>query len=133
VPPPAAAAAKAAIDAALAGMQGALTRYQEAYAARNMDALLRIFPTMPREDVQPTQRQFNPRNCRTFAVDILSPKFSTDADAASGTVEASTSYICQPPTAQKPIVVTTTSVFVLRKAGTTWVINRILTEGQRTR
>ena len=119
-------------EAARAGMFRALTRYQEAYAARSIKDLEAVFPTMPREDRQATEKRL--RNCRGYDVAILNPQYLFNPDdPSSGTVNARATYTCQPPTRQAPIVETTQQTFILRKAGDAWLIERVLTEVQRAR
>jgi tetratricopeptide (TPR) repeat protein/predicted Ser/Thr protein kinase len=131
-PPAAAAANTAATSTARAGMLRALTLYQEAYAARSIKALEGVFPTIPREDRQATEKRL--RNCRSYDVAILNPQYLFNPDdPSSGTVNARVDYTCQPPTAQAPFTETTQQTFVLRKAGDAWLIERVLTDLQRAR
>jgi hypothetical protein len=113
-------------------MLRALTRYQEAYAARSIKDLEAVFPTIPREDRQATEK--NLRNCRAYDVSILNPQYLFNPDdPSSGTVNARTVYTCQPPTRQPAVVETTQQTFILRKAGDAWLIERVLTDLQRAR
>lgn len=113
-------------------MLRALTLYQEAYAARSIKALESVFPTIPREDRQATEKRL--RNCRAYDVAILNPQYLFNPDdPSSGTVNARVNYTCQPPTAQPPLTETTQQTFVLRNAGDGWLIERVLTDLQRAR
>jgi tetratricopeptide (TPR) repeat protein len=127
-PPPAAApsAAVRALDAERAAIYGAMGRYQNAYRERNVKALKTVYPGLPREAEQRLGRSFS-RDCRAYDFQYLNPliAFPPD-DPSAATLSALTTYTCQPPSAQAPIVVSGQEVFMMRKSGETWVIERAL-------
>jgi hypothetical protein len=101
-------------------------RYQNAYRERNVKALKTVYPGLPRETEQRLSRSFS-RDCRAYDFQYLNPliAFSPD-DPSAATLSALTTYSCQPPSAQSPIVVSGQEVFMMRKSGEMWLIERAL-------
>jgi hypothetical protein len=130
-PTPAAAAPPArasAIEIERAGIVRALNRYQDAYRSRSIKDLQNIYPSLPREERQALDRSFS-RVCRAVDFTYLNPQFGLNADdPTSATVTTRTTFTCQPGTGQKPEVVSGSQVFLLRKAGDSWLIDRIITD-----
>ncbi len=98
----------------------ALRRYQDAYRAMDVDALRRIYPSLPREAGQRLARQF--RDCRAYDVVFAGMSPSMGEDPGQATVTARTTYTCTPKTGQNPLSSATSDVFQMRKFGGTWII-----------
>jgi serine/threonine protein kinase len=124
-PAPAAAAARA-LDVERAGILGAIGRYQNAYRERSVKALKAVYPGLPREMEQQLGRAFS-RDCRAYDFAYLNPSVAfTPDDPTAATVTALTTYTCQPRSGQAAAGVSGQEVFMMRKAGDTWVIERAL-------
>lgn len=102
----------------------AVNRYADAYKEMNVDALKKIFPSLPRETSQAIASQF--RNCLSYDATFLSTELLV-GNESSATVNARTTYTCQPKTRQKPQPQTVVESFQLRKLGDEWFIDQILT------
>jgi serine/threonine-protein kinase len=121
-PPPAAAAAVvSAMDRERPGMLEALTRYQNAYRERSIDALRKAYPSIPREMAQALQRAF--RDCRDYDVALGNMQFALSPDDPTyGTVVVRSTYVCQPKSAQAAEPRSMNELFELRKVAGAWVI-----------
>jgi ketosteroid isomerase-like protein len=112
-----------ALESERAGIVATLGRFQAAYRDRDMNALLQVFPSLQREARQALERAF--RDCRAYDVGfgemelLLNP-----ADATAAQVTVPTTYSCTVRTGQRPQVAAQRDVFVLRKRGGTWIIER---------
>jgi hypothetical protein len=130
-PTPAAAAPPArasAIDVERAGLLGALNRFQDAYRNRSIRDLQAVYPSLPREERQALERSFG-RDCGAVDFTYLNPQFGLNADdPTSATVTMRTTFTCQPRTGQRAQIVAGQQVFILRKAGDTWLVDRIITD-----
>lgn len=120
-PPPAAPPATPAPDrpAIPQGALDALTRYAAAYRAKDVAAVKKAFPSLPREREAVMRKAF--AGCRAYDVQFgkIDPVRVTDE---SMTLYADTTYSCTPTTGGSPRTETTQDVFQLKRVGTTWVI-----------
>jgi hypothetical protein len=67
------------------------------------------------------------RDCRAYDFSYLNPRFALTADdPTSATVTAQTSYTCQPRSGKAAEGVSGQEVFLLRKTGDTWLIDRAI-------
>jgi formylglycine-generating enzyme required for sulfatase activity len=111
------------LDAERAGILSAMTRYQDAYRAKSLKDLRAVYPSLPREAGQSLDRQF--RACRAFDVTFGNMQVALEVDdPTAATVRVRTTYTCQPPTSQARQSQTVEDVFVLRKVGGGWLIDR---------
>jgi hypothetical protein len=107
----------------VAGIHKALSRYQGAYRERDIDALVQIYPNLPRERRQKLAESFQ-RDCRQYDVTLgnynltISPK-----DPTLATVMTRSVYTCFPGTGQDPRESSVDEMFELRKLGDGWIIN----------
>jgi serine/threonine-protein kinase len=129
-PPPAAATATppsspvlapSPLDRERAGILQALTRYQSAYRERSIQALVAIYPSIPRETRQRLERTFN-RDCRDYDVTFGNMQPALNDDPTYATVTVRTTYTCQPKGAQAAQQASVQELFVLRKLGDAWLI-----------
>jgi hypothetical protein len=116
-------AAASAIEIERAGLVRAMNRLQDAYRERNMKALKAVFPTLPREMEQSLNRSFD-KDCRVYDFSYLNPRFALTDDPTSATVTALTTYTCQPRSRQADQVISGQEVFMMRKAGDVWLVER---------
>jgi hypothetical protein len=124
--PPANAAATtaprpSALDTERPGIMRALNRYLDAYREMSVDALKKVYPSLPRETEQALARGF--RDCRSYDATFLSTDVALGDQATSATVTARTSYTCQPKTRQQPQPQTIQEIFRLNKFGGDWLID----------
>ena len=99
----------------------ALTRYQEAYRQKDVDALRKVYPSIPRETGQAIGRML--RDCRAYDVSFANPQLTWSPDDPTfATVSARSTYTCTPGTGQAPQPSTIQDVFLLRKLGGEWMI-----------
>ncbi len=112
----------------------ALNRYQSAFKGRSLDALVEVYPKLPRESKQKLDRAFK-RDCRDY--DVTFGGTPTVAivkdDPTSATVTVLTTYTCQPKTRQQAQPESMQEVFALRKWGDVWQIDTIYTNTTRQR
>jgi serine/threonine-protein kinase len=124
-PPPSPAATTAprpsALDTERPGIMRALNRYLDAYREMSVDALKKVYPSLPRETEQALARGF--RDCRSYDATFLSTDVALGDQATTATVTARTSYTCQPKTRQQPQPQTIQEVFRLTKFGGDWLID----------
>jgi hypothetical protein len=124
-PPPNPAATTAprasALDTERPGIMRALNRYLDAYREMSVDALKKVYPSLPRETEQALSRGF--RDCRSYDATFLSTDVALGDQATSATVTARTSYTCQPKTRQQPQPQTIQEIFRLNKFGGDWLID----------
>jgi hypothetical protein len=124
-PPPAAAPTTAprvsTLDAERPAIMRALNRYLDAYREMDVEALRRIYPSLPRETSQALGRQF--RACRSYDATFLSTEVAIGDQATTATVTARTSYTCQPKTGQQLQPQTIQEIFRLNKFGGDWLID----------
>ena len=107
-------------------MVRAMNRYQDAYRERSVKALKAVYPSLPREMEQQLDRAFS-RDCGAYDFTYLNPRFAFTADdPTSATVTALTTYTCQPKSGRAAAGVSGQEVFLLRKAGDTWLIDRAI-------
>lgn len=99
----------------------ALNRYLDAYREMSVDALKKVYPSLPRETEQALARGF--RDCRSYDATFLSTDVALGDQATTATVTARTSYTCQPKTRQQPQPQTIQEVFRLTKFGGDWLID----------
>jgi hypothetical protein len=119
--PAAAATVVSAMDRERPGMLEALTRYQNAYRERSIDALKKAYPSIPREMAQALQRAF--RDCRDYDVALGNMQFALSPDDPTyGTVVVRSTYVCQPKSAQAAEPRSMNELFELRKVAGAWVI-----------
>jgi hypothetical protein len=88
----------------------------------NVKALEAVYPSLPRETRQRLERQF--RDCRAYDVTFGNLQVALASDATAATVSVRTTYLCQPRTAQSAAAQTVENVFILRKVGGEWLIDR---------
>jgi hypothetical protein len=98
-----------------------LTRYQSAYRERSIQALVAIYPSIPRETRQRLERTFN-RDCRDYDVTFGNMQPALNDDPTYATVTVRTTYTCQPKGAQAAQQASVQELFVLRKLGDAWLI-----------
>jgi hypothetical protein len=121
VPPP----TGVALEQERAGIMRALNRYQDAYRERSVKALQSIYPSIPREARQKLDRTF--KECRAYDVSLLNPQLALGADdPTSATVTTRSTYTCQPRSAQGAEAVSGQEVFLLRKYGDAWLVDRAM-------
>jgi len=99
----------------------ALNRYLDAYRERDVEALKKVYPSLPRETGQAIGRQF--RDCQSYDATFLSTEVLMGEDPNSATVNARTTYTCQPKTRQPPQPQTIQESFRLRKFAGDWLID----------
>jgi tetratricopeptide (TPR) repeat protein len=116
-------AAASAIEIERAGLVRAMNRLQDAYRERNMKALKAVYPTLPREAEQSLNRSFD-KDCRVYDFSYVNPRFALTDDPTSATVTALTTYTCQPRSRQADQVISGQEVFMMRKAGDVWLVER---------
>jgi eukaryotic-like serine/threonine-protein kinase len=120
-PSSAATARPSALESERAGIMGALGRYQDAYRARSVDDLRKVYPNLPRETGQALERQL--KNCRSFDVSFGNMQFLIAPDDPTvATVNVRTSYQCTPRSGQQGPASDSQDVFNLRKVQSQWVI-----------
>jgi hypothetical protein len=122
-PPPAAPAAPSAaalLEKERPAILGTLNRYAAAYRDKDMNALRNVY-RIQREESQALERQW--RNCRAFDVRFGDMEIAFTADGKRVTVQVPTTYLCTPPTGQRPPVEPVSELFVLDRAAGTWVID----------
>jgi hypothetical protein len=104
----------------------ALGRYQTAYRDLNIKALKEVYPNLPREAGQKLERTF--KDCRAFEVSFLNPQVSpVSGDATAATVSVRSTYACQPKSSQAAQSSSVQEIFVLRKLGDEWMIEKLAT------
>jgi serine/threonine protein kinase len=113
--------APSALDRERAGILQALTRYQSAYRERSIQALVAIYPSIPRETRQRLERTFT-RDCRDYDVTFGNMQPALNDDPTYATVTVRTTYTCQPKGAQAAQQASVQELFVLRKLGDAWLI-----------
>jgi len=109
------------LDRERAGILQALTRYQSAYRERSIQALVAIYPSIPRETRQRLERTFT-RDCRDYDVTFGNMQPALNDDPTYATVTVRTTYTCQPKGAQAAQQASVQELFVLRKLGDAWLI-----------
>jgi serine/threonine protein kinase len=109
------------LDRERAGILQALTRYQSAYRERSIQALVAIYPSIPRETRQRLERTFT-RDCRDYDVTFGNMQPALNDDPTYATVTVRTTYSCQPKGAQAAQQASVQELFVLRKLGDAWLI-----------
>jgi serine/threonine protein kinase len=111
------------LDAERDGILLTLRLYQEAYRERSVDALARVFPSLPREERQRLERNF--RDCRDYDAAFINPQPLMGDDPTAATVNVRFIYTCTPRSGQGPQQAPVDEVFQLRKLGDGWVIERL--------
>jgi hypothetical protein len=105
------------------GILRALSKYQDAYRAMSVRDLDAIHVSLGRETRQALEKQF--RNCRAFDVTYGNMQVLLGAnDPTSATVNVQTTYTCTPKSNQAPQSASEQGVFVLKKVGAEWLIER---------
>ncbi len=107
----------------------ALEQYRNAYHSLDIEALVKVYPTLPREMRQSLERAFK-RDCRDYDVTFgnMIPLLGDDPTIA--TVSVRGTYTCTPKSRQAPTTQSVQEVFQLRKFGNAWVIEKLGTMGR---
>lgn len=107
-----------------AGILSALNRYKAAYSARDVDAMRKIYPSLPRQEVDRLRKNFN--TCKEVNVNFsgIQPSAVAD-DPTSAVVTVRSTYFCQPRINAPAQEVPQDDVFRLRNVGGTWLIDRM--------
>jgi serine/threonine-protein kinase len=124
-PTPTTAPRSSALDTERPEIMRALERYLEAYRQMNVDALKRVYPSLPSETGQALNKQF--RNCTSYDATFLTVELLMGDNPTSARADARTTYTCQPKTRQSPQPQTVEEGFRLRKFSGQWIIDGILT------
>ena len=114
------AAEGAASPSAEQGIRELLKRYEQALEARNIDALKRIWPSLPGSQEQAVRTEF--MHARRIEVDVDDPNIG--GTGASGTVSFVRRYNLTTVDNQRPVTNSRTTMTV-RRAGADWVIDSV--------
>jgi hypothetical protein len=123
-PPP----AVSAVEREQPLIQQTLTKYRAAYRDHSIDALVAVYPGIPREERQKLEKAFkeSSKNCRSYEVLQGEPAiFVTGAEASVAQVTVQSSYSCTPTTGQRDQVASMRDVFEMKKVNGAWVIARM--------
>ena len=118
-----AAAAAAVVQREQEGIVAAVGRFQAAYRDRDINALMKVYPSLRREARQKIEASF--KTCRAYDVTFSDEQIlidPTNANIAQVTLRGT--YACTVRTGQAPQVAESRDVFVLRKTGDIWIIER---------
>jgi ketosteroid isomerase-like protein len=118
-----AAAAPTLVQREQEGIVAAVGRFQAAYRDRDINALMKVYPSLRREARQKIEASF--KTCRAYDVTFSDEQIlidPTNANIAQVTLRGT--YACTVRTGQPPQVAESRDVFVLRKTGDIWIIER---------
>ena len=130
-PAPSASAASASAASAVEReqmIQQTLAKYRAAFRDHDIDALVAVYPGVPREERQRLEKAFkdSSKNCRSYEVLQGDPAiFVTGPEASVAQVTVQSSYSCTPTTGQRDQVASMRDVFEMKKVNGAWVIARI--------
>jgi hypothetical protein len=99
-----------------------LEEYRAAYRNRSLDALIRIYPSMPQVERNGLRQAFT-RDCRAYDVTFETPQIFLSGEGTTAQVTVNATYSCTPIGGQKPQRAATRDVFQLRKVGDAWAIS----------
>ena len=125
-PPPPTATAKPAAPAVdprsadLAAIRDLLRHYVEAYAARDVNAVAKVMPSLSQPQLRALERDFS--NFRSYRVEIADERIAVDGSTATVACRVGRSFVSRTGTDGGNTV---TSVFHLRKVGGAWVIESL--------
>jgi hypothetical protein len=107
-----------------AGILGALNRYKSAYGNRNVDAIRKVYPSLPQDESERLRKNFNA--CRDVNVEFSGMQTSPVAeDPTVAVVTVRSTYFCQPRIKAPAQQVPQEDVFRLRNVNGVWLIDRM--------
>jgi hypothetical protein len=100
-----------------------LDEYRGAYRNRSVEAVARIYPSLPAAERNGLRQSFT-RDCRAYDVAFDAPEiFLTNAEGTAAQVTVDATYSCTPIGGQKPQRAAMRDVYHLRKVNDAWVIS----------
>jgi hypothetical protein len=106
------------------GISDALNRFKKAYIGRDVNAIRRVIPSVPDQQMKVWRNNFD--QCRTVDVDHSGIRTLIDPEnPTSVTVHVRSTYYCQPKIRAPEQQVVQEDVFTLRKVSENWVIDRM--------
>lgn len=103
-------------------VEAAMERFRTAYRNRNLEGVVQVFPTLPRDTRRAMQRSFN--DCLVYEVTFSEMQVEVNpADATLAQADVRSLHTCTPNAGGRQSTTGQRDVFTLKKSGDTWRID----------
>lgn len=101
-----------------------MERFRAAYRTRNLDGVVAVFPSLPRDLRQNMQRAFT--NCLLYEVTFSGMQVELNPEATQAQVDVRSAHMCTPNSNERQTTTSREDVFTLRKQGEGWLIDSVV-------
>jgi hypothetical protein len=97
-----------------------MERFRSAYRNRDLDGVVAVFPSLPRDLRQNMQRAF--ASCVVYEVVFSNMQLELNPEATQAEVDARSAHTCTPNSNERQTTTSRDDVFTLQRQGDNWLI-----------